>query len=144
MKSKRFCPPKIKNVRAKRIRAEENDTKIELEKMLQKHGTSLQDVEIIFKDGSGGLRKMFIDAEVSTNKEEKTNIVSDYIFVDLMSLEDENYFHRCMKKLKEKMKESLKNVEDIKLIWNISVSLQGIEKTNLEDFDSRMMWKDNA
>ena len=99
----------------KRIRAEENDTKIELEKMLQKHGTSLQDVEIIFKDGSGGLRKMFIDAEVSTNKEEKTNIVSDYIFVDLMSLEDENYFHRCMKKLKEKMKESLKNVEDIKL-----------------------------
>ena len=112
--------------------------------MLQKHGTSLQDVEIIFKDGSGGLRKMFIDAEVSMNKEEKTNIVSDYIFVDLMSLEDENYFHRCMKKLKEKMKESLKNVEDIKLIWNISVSLQGVEKTNLEDFDSRMMWKANG
>ena len=144
MKSKRFCLPKIKNAAQKRIRAEENDTKIELEKMLQKHGTSLQDVEIIFKDGSGGLRKMFIDTEVSTNKEEKTNIVSDYIFVDLMSLEDENYFHRCMKKLKEKMKESLKNVEDIKLHWNISVSLQGIEKTNLEDFDSRMMWKANA
>ena len=51
---------------------------------------------------------MFVSGQIYTEDEKKTNIVSDYIYVDSLYLSDENYYHICLEKLRESLKNKKK------------------------------------